>query len=884
MRPVRSWISASRSRPAASASPITRIGEETANQTPRTGSGSYAAFISYSRAVDGKLAPALQSALHQFAKPWYRLRAVRVFRDDASLSTNPGLWSSIQTALAASDFFILLASPESARSEWVNKETGYWVANKPVAHVLIVLTAGEIVWEQESGDFDWQRTTALSPSLQGKLVEEPRYLDLRWARTEQHVSLRDGRFRDSVADIATALHGRPKDELVGDDVRQHRRALRLARSAVAVLATLALLAATLAVTAVAQRNEARKERNIANDRARLATSRQLSTEAASRLGDRLDLALLLSVQALRTRDTFEARSALLTGLEKGTRLAAVLQDDSGTVGPLAFSPNGETLAAAKLDNSISLWDMKTRQPKASLIGNGANASSLAFSRDGKILISGNQDSTTTIWDVGRAHLLGAPLASHSKPVSAVAVNPRNSLVASAGSDGTVLLKDLHTRRSLGQLNLGPGGNASSVAFSPSGRLLATAADDVLLWDTRTHQRVGAPLVGHRASVNTVAFSPDGKTLASSDYDSSSTTATSILLWNMKAFNSFSRTLVRHHSRINSLAFNPTGDTLAVGGDADSVVFWNVHTGQSSEVALRGRFNHMPAVSKLAFSPDARVLAVGSPQQKRNVILLDAQTRQFLTRPLRGDLGGVAALAFSPNSKLLASTSGGNSVILLRSVPSGERLGAPLAEDERAIKDLAFSPSGSELASAGNDGNLILWDVANRQRVSEPIGASSLPFGVTADSVAFSPDGKLLASGTSSGQIILWSLPSRRRAAELTTNHHSSVNDLTFNRDGKTLVSSDASGSVQLWDMERRQLLGEVGRLSDLSGGVAFSADGQLLASADSQGRVLVWNMSSSLWQQRACEIANRNLTRLEWAQFGPASPYQRTCPQFPAGR
>ena len=884
MRPVRSWISASRSRPAASASPITRIGEETANQTPRTGSGSYAAFISYSRAVDGKLAPALQSALHQFAKPWYRLRAVRVFRDDASLSTNPGLWSSIQTALAASDFFILLASPESARSEWVNKETGYWVANKPVAHVLIVLTAGEIVWEQESGDFDWQRTTALSPSLQGKLVEEPRYLDLRWARTEQHVSLRDGRFRDSVADIATALHGRPKDELVGDDVRQHRRALRLARSAVAVLATLALLAATLAVTAVAQRNEARKERNIANDRARLATSRQLSTEAASRLGDRLDLALLLSVQALRTRDTFEARSALLTGLEKGTRLAAVLQDDSGTVGPLAFSPNGETLAAAKLDNSISLWDMKTRQPKASLIGNGANASSLAFSRDGKILISGNQDSTTTIWDVGRAHLLGAPLASHSKPVSAVAVNPRNSLVASAGSDGTVLLKDLHTRRSLGQLNLGPGGNASSVAFSPSGRLLATAADDVLLWDTRTHQRVGAPLVGHRASVNTVAFSPDGKTLASSDYDSSSTTATSILLWNMKAFNSFSRTLVRHHSRINSLAFNPTGDTLAVGGDADSVVFWNVHTGQSSEVALRGRFNHMPAVSKLAFSPDARVLAVGSPQQKRNVILLDAQTRQFLTRPLRGDLGGVAALAFSPNSKLLASTSGGNSVILLRSVPSGERLGAPLAEDERAIKDLAFSPSGSELASAGNDGNLILWDVANRQRVSEPIGASSLPFGVTADSVAFSPDGKLLASGTSSGQIILWSLPSRRRAAELTTNHHSSVNDLTFNRDGKTLVSSDASGSVQLWDMERRQLLGEVGRLSDLSGGVAFSADGQLLASADSQGRVIVWNMSSSLWQQRACEIANRNLTRLEWAQFGPASPYQRTCPQFPAGR
>ena len=45
----------------------------------------YTAFISYSHAVDGRLAPALQSALHGFAKPWYRLRALRVFRDQASL-------------------------------------------------------------------------------------------------------------------------------------------------------------------------------------------------------------------------------------------------------------------------------------------------------------------------------------------------------------------------------------------------------------------------------------------------------------------------------------------------------------------------------------------------------------------------------------------------------------------------------------------------------------------------------------------------------------------------------------------------------------------------------------------------------------------------------
>src|SRR5215472_14444505 len=68
----------------------------------------YEAFVSYSHAVDGRLAPALQSALHRLAKPWYRLRALRVFRDKTSLSANPGLWPSIERALAESKFFLLL--------------------------------------------------------------------------------------------------------------------------------------------------------------------------------------------------------------------------------------------------------------------------------------------------------------------------------------------------------------------------------------------------------------------------------------------------------------------------------------------------------------------------------------------------------------------------------------------------------------------------------------------------------------------------------------------------------------------------------------------------------------------------------------------------------
>ena len=76
----------------------------------------YAAFISYSHAADGALAPKLQQALHNFAKPWYQRRALRVFRDKTSLAANPALWPAIEAALGDSLWFLYMASPQAAQS------------------------------------------------------------------------------------------------------------------------------------------------------------------------------------------------------------------------------------------------------------------------------------------------------------------------------------------------------------------------------------------------------------------------------------------------------------------------------------------------------------------------------------------------------------------------------------------------------------------------------------------------------------------------------------------------------------------------------------------------------------------------------------------------
>jgi MTH538 TIR-like domain (DUF1863) len=137
----------------------------------------YDAFISYSHALDGKLAPALQTMVERFAKPWYQSRVLRVFRDTASLSANPDLWSSIEAALTSSAWLVLMASPDAARSPWVNREIAWWLKYKSSKRLLVVLSAGDL---SVAGDDGSPADAALPPAMRAVRAEKSRWVDLRW--------------------------------------------------------------------------------------------------------------------------------------------------------------------------------------------------------------------------------------------------------------------------------------------------------------------------------------------------------------------------------------------------------------------------------------------------------------------------------------------------------------------------------------------------------------------------------------------------------------------------------------------------------------------------------------------------------------------------------
>ncbi|MGE0490436.1 MAG: TIR domain-containing protein [Vulcanimicrobiota bacterium] len=195
------------------------------------------AFISYSHAADRLLAIHLQKALEGLAKPWYRLRSVRIFRDETDLAATPGAWKSIQAALESSRYLILLGCPTSAASKWVGEEVKYWVQDMGrVENLLLVRSDGTFAWGDQ--DFDWGLTDALPAALRKAYQEEPLWVDLGWARSSPGtLSLRNPEFLQAAARLSAPIRGMELKELVSEDVREHKRTRWVAGTALLTIFT-----------------------------------------------------------------------------------------------------------------------------------------------------------------------------------------------------------------------------------------------------------------------------------------------------------------------------------------------------------------------------------------------------------------------------------------------------------------------------------------------------------------------------------------------------------------------------------------------------------------------------------------------------------------------
>ena len=273
---------------------------------------------------------------------------------------------------------------------------------------------------------------------------------------------------------------------------------------------------------------------------------------------------------------------------------------SGTFGNIlsvAFSPNGDVLAAGTATGEIWVYQTRRGMPLLTCQGHTDAVWSLAFSSDDSVLASSSDDQTIRLWNMETGQCLKT-LQGHTNRIRAVTFNPDRHTLASGGDDQTIRL-----------------------------------------WDVATGECL-TMLTGHVDRVWSVAFSPDGQTLASGSEDQA------IRLWNVDTGQCL-QTLQEHRHGVRSVAFSPDGTMLASGGDDQCLRLWEVSTGHCLE-AMQGHTNRVWSVN---FSPDGR--SIGSSCEDQTIRVWDVNTALCL-KTLRDPAHGVRFVSFSPDGSILAS--------------------------------------------------------------------------------------------------------------------------------------------------------------------------------------------------------------------------------------
>ncbi len=194
-----------------------------------------------------------------------------------------------------------------------------------------------------------------------------------------------------------------------------------------------------------------------------------------------------------------------------------------------------------------------------------------------------------------------------------------------------------------------------------------------------------------------------------------------------------------------------------------------------------------------------------------------------SRQLTGHTNRVIGVAFSPDDKLVA-TSSADHTVRLWDVATHQPLGDPLNHTD-VIRDVAFSPDGTLLATASTDRTARLWDVATHQPLGDPLGHTD-----TVNGVAFSPDGKLVATASTDHTARLWDVTTHQPLGE-PLNHTDTVMGVAFSPDGKLVATASTDHTARLWDVTTHQPLGDPLNHTDTVNDVAFSPDSKLLATS-----------------------------------------------------
>ncbi len=686
-------------------------------------------------------------------------------------------------------------------------------------------------------------------------------------------------------------------------VQRERRANRRLRVLLSTAVALLVVAMGTGAFAVRQRNRATYER-------RTADARRLAAVAADVRADRLDLAVLLSIEANNRHDDLETRGALFAALNDQPGLVRYLYQNDPLI-DIAVDRTGRFVAFAADDARLQIWDIGQNEPvllRSVSFGDGITAQRTKFLPDGRILTGDTSGGIHIVNAEKGVSILDAQ--DHGEAgVGAVAISASGDLIASGGDDGLVRLTDARTGRQVREPLTGHNDAIQFAEFSPGGDVLATGSSDggLRFWSTKTWAPIGQPIAFDYA-LSDFRWLADQRSFVVA-------TEASVQFFDAASRRPLSPPIRAHDGFTYRLQLIDAGTTLATSGEDGYVRFWDTTTYRPSRPELRG---HAAGVWM-------------DIAEKANRMVSGSDDGTIAVWDLRGASPGATPVAEKPDGRTQVFTTPGGRVFTAdragmvrewdangRPVGRGVSLKVPLTA-------LSVSSSGTRAAVARDDGTVQVFELPSGRPVTPSLAVSAKPAGV-----AISPDGEHLLTSRTDGKcdacFTLFDLSQatlNRRAFRppgLRPGQRTPATSAVFDASGRRFVTGTTDGWVDGWDTTTGTHLWSVGlprgirslafspdgtriavgansgllevldattgkRLQQLRGhrgpiaGVAFSPDNTLLASESTQDHTLrIWRLDLGLTVGRPAWLGVDGLASLGWTDNGRkvAAPHFRT--------
>ncbi|MDF5723918.1 MAG: WD40 repeat domain-containing protein [Rhizonema sp. PD37] len=246
--------------------------------------------------------------------------------------------------------------------------------------------------------------------------------------------------------------------------------------------------------------------------------------------------------------------------------------------------------------------------------------------------------------------------------------------------------------------------------------------------------------------------------------------------------------------------------------------------------------HTGTVKSLAFSPDSKILASGGSQNDGIIRLWNMNTGKRAAIFRKAQKTAVESLLISPDSQTLASCSDDHTINIWNWNLKNKKyiFTRSFVGHTSNVLSLAITPDSKILVSGAQDG-IRLWDMVQQRPLATLVRFDNI------DAVAISPDGQLLASGDNKGLMKLWDLRSGKLIRTVSA-HSDIVSAVAFTPDGNTLVSSSRDHTIKLWNVNTGELLRTL-QENNWVNAIAINPSGQIIASGGKDG-VKLWNLTT----------------------------------------